>query len=270
MNKNEQKIIIPGPCSADSERQTIAAATMVVSVITAICGNKAKIAVRSPMVKQPTLPSEWTGPGEKGLVWLLRICNESGVGVATEITSKQDALAVARQCNKLGAVGFVGWLGSKTGSGRHLTEWFKIIKDLPNLKVFVKNPAQEDPREWRGRVGWILEAGIPAADIHLVDRGYAPQGRENPKGHRNLLNFGLSNQIQLELKLGGTCLDPQHSGGTPDKALEILREDPLGNKRHAWMLEACPSPTLTDEKQRLNLSNFIKAIEIISVGLNHD
>jgi len=266
----DRKILIAGPCSAKSERQTVAAAVMVVSVTRAICDDRLDIFVRSPMTKEPTFPTDWTGPGEKGLRWLIKACNELGVSPSSEITDIKDARAAARQCNKLRAHGFFAWFGSKKSTGGHLAEWSVIIKDIPNLRVGIKNPPQKDPREWEGRIRWVLEAGIPPESIHLIDRGFAPQGRDNPLGHRNLLNFQYSPVLQEQFHLGETCLDPQHSGGSPEKALAILENDPLGCDRSIWMLEACPTQTLTDEKQRLDLCHFVSAMRIISRRLDYE
>lgn len=263
----EKKILIAGPCSAKSEVQTVAAAVMVVAITKAFCRDDLDIFVRSPMTKEPTMPSKWIGPGEKGLIWLINACNDLGVNPATEITDTKDARAVARQCNKLGVHSFFAWFGSKANTSHELAEQSVIIKDIPNIQIGVKNPPQEDSREWEGRVSWIMDAGIPKEKIHLIDRGFAPQGRDNPLGHRNLLNFQISQNLREKLQLGETGLDASHSGGSPNNTLAILKKDPLGNRRSLWVLEACPTLTLTDDTQRLDCERFIEAMKIISQSI---
>lgn len=219
----EKKILIAGPCSAESERQTVAAAVMVVSMVQAICGQDSmEVFIRSPLTKEPTFPSNWTGPGEKGFKWLIRVCNELGVKPATEVTSVSEAKTIVRLCNQIGVHGLFAWFGSRLFKGEVIKELTEIFKDLPNLHIGVKNPPNENVRGWEGRVQWALAGGVDKKTTFLIDRGFDPQGRDNPFGLRNIPNeditFGLSDKLGC-----GRIKDPVHSGGTPENALGVLR-----------------------------------------------
>lgn len=263
----EQKIIIAGPCSAESQRQTNEAARMVVLEVLNIT-NRLDIFVRSPMTKEPTFPSDWTGPGAEGFRWLVKICNEFKVKPATEITSPNEAKAVARISNKLGIHGLFVWFGSLHFKGKDIRDSIQILKDVPNLKIGIKNPPNDNSRNWRGRINWAMEGGANTQNLILIGRGHDPQNLKNPLGLRNLPNH--EETIFLgEMRGLKIILDPSHMGGTPEKVLKILQDAP-NTKFDGWMIETCPSPTKTDEKQRLDPQNFKKALSIIAQSLQHD
>ena len=263
----EKKILIAGPCSAESERQTVAAAVMVTSMVQAIIGRDiVEVFIRSPLTKEPTFPSDWTGPGEKGFRWLIKVCNELGVMPATEVTSVSEAKTIARLCNKIGVHGIFAWFGSRLFKGEVIKESTEIIKDLPNLHIGVKNPPNENVRDWEGRVQWALVGGVNEKKIFLIDRGFDPQGRNNPLRLRNIPNEEMT--FMLSDKLGCRRIkDPVHSGGSPEKALEVLRLS-QSKKFNGWMLYASPTPTKTDEKQRLDEFHFAEAMRIIGRSMN--
>lgn len=264
----EQKIIIAGPCSANSESQTREAAHMVVSVASSILNQSMDIFVRSPMTKEPTFPSDWTGPGEKGFIWLVHICNELRVKPATEITTPDEAKAVVKICNRFGIHGLFVWFGSKCFGGVDIRDSVKILKSIPNIKIGFKNPPNDNSREWQGRIAWAMNGGVDTDSFFFIGRGHDPQKSKNPLGLRNLPNYEETISLAMHTKMG-TILDPSHMGGTPEKVLKVLQNAP-NNKFDGWMIEACPTPTWTDREQRLNRNDFTKAMQIIAQSLIHD
>lgn len=264
----EQKIIIPGPCSAETLRQINEAARMVVLETQDILKDQVDIFVRSPMTKEPTFPSDWLGPGEKGFKWLVKICNEFKVKPATEITSPNEAKTVARISNNLGIHGLFIWFGSLHFKGKDIRKSIQILRDIPNLKIGIKNPPNDNLRNWQGRIDWAMEGGANINNLLLIARGHDPQKLENPFELRNLPNHEETISLGQERKLK-IILDPSHMGGTPEKVLKVLQNAP-NTKFDGWMIETCPTPTKTDEKQRLDLQNFRKALGIIAQSLQHD
>ncbi len=262
----EQKIIIAGPCSAESQRQTIEAAMMVVSEVRAVFSKQdMNICVRSPITKESTFPSDWTGPGEKGFRWLVNICNELQVKPATEITTPEDAKIVAKICDKFGIHGLFVWFGSVRFRGMDIKDSVQILKDIPHLKIGIKNPPNENSRTWRGRIDWALAGGANVKNLHLIGRGHDPEGSKNHLMLRNLPNYDETIFLG-EMRGLKIILDPSHMGGTPARVLEVLKNAP-NNEFDGWMIEACPTPTKTDENQRLDLQNFRKALGIIAQSL---
>ena len=260
----EQKIIIAGPCSAESEIQTWIAATMVTTAISAVLGkNKVRVAIRSPLTKEPTFPSTWIGPGEEGFRWLVDACKESDAIPATEITSVQEAIVVLRLCNELQVNKLFIWFGSRFFKGQEIKKAIHLLMNgVTDLQVGLKNPPNANTRDWEGRIAWALAGGIAPSNLWLIGRGHDPQGLDNPLELRNLPND--EETMSLGKKHGLKIIsDPSHKGGTSEKVLTVLQETP-NDQFDGWMLETCPTRTKTDDKQRLDTENFIQAVQVIS------
>ena len=77
----KRPIIIAGPCSAETEEQIMQTAT-------ALADKGIKI-FRAGIWKPRTKPGGFEGVGEKGLAWLLRVKQETGMYVTTEVATSK-------------------------------------------------------------------------------------------------------------------------------------------------------------------------------------
>ena len=94
-------VIISGPCSAETEEQTVATAKQIAAT--------GKVhALRAGIWKPRTRPGQYEGAGEEGLKWLIAAKKETGLPVTTEVANA----AHVEACLKAG-VDFL-WVGART------------------------------------------------------------------------------------------------------------------------------------------------------------
>ncbi len=80
-HKENQPIIIAGPCSAETEEQVMDTAQQ-------LSANGCKI-FRAGVWKPRTKPGCFEGNGEKALPWLKRVKDETGMLIATEVATPE-------------------------------------------------------------------------------------------------------------------------------------------------------------------------------------
>ena len=101
-------VIIAGPCSAETEQQTLDAAR-------ALSALGVKV-FRAGIWKPRTHPGSFEGIGTHGLKWLQRVKKEYGMKVATEVASEKHVF----ECIKYG-IDMV-WLGARTTANPFLVQ----------------------------------------------------------------------------------------------------------------------------------------------------
>src|SRR5678815_2228136 len=80
-------IIISGPCSAETEEQTVATAKQLAAT--------GKIhALRAGIWKPRTRPGQYEGSGVEGLKWLIAAKKETGLPVTTEVANAAHVLSL--------------------------------------------------------------------------------------------------------------------------------------------------------------------------------
>ena len=78
-------IVIAGPCSAETEQQTLETAQALHAI-----GIKV---FRAGIWKPRTLPGGFEGVGDRGLAWLRTVKSETGMMVATEVATVEHVRA---------------------------------------------------------------------------------------------------------------------------------------------------------------------------------
>jgi hypothetical protein len=272
-----ERTIIPGPCAANTERQMFMSGEMIATVASALLGEVLRknitLGLRGPGTKETTSPRDdgWTGPHEDGFIWLFKTSKHFDLLPATEIVSVDEAKIVALLCKAMNIDKLFIWFGSRLSKGKVIRDATEILMGVPNLKlkVGVKNPSDGSIKSWRGRFDWLKDLRLdPMQQLFAIDRGRTPlEGELNPDNLRNFSIHDTTWQIINEIGCKG-LKDPSHSGGTPKNVLNQLETCPRWFSGHIF--EACPTETLTDEIQRLDHPNFIKAMEIIAQSLQYD
>ena len=116
----QSPVIIAGPCSAETQEQTLATARQL---------NEIGIKIfRAGLWKPRTMPGAFEGVGTAGLQWLRRVKEETGMMVATEVAT-QEHVALA-------------------------------LKGHSDVIVLVKNPVNPDIDLWIGALQRVYNAGI--------------------------------------------------------------------------------------------------------------
>lgn len=231
---NKEKLILAGPCSAESEEQLVQTAlelkkTGIVDII------------RAGIWKPRTNPGGYEGPGTKGLSWLAKAKEVTGLKTATEVaTSKHLEDALHFDVDVL-------WIGARTTvnpfSVQNLADAFKGT----NATVLIKNPVNPDLKLWVGAVERIQKAGI--SNIGLIHRGFSSYGNIE---YRNAPIW----QIPIEMKrlfpeIPMIC-DPSHICGNRHNLQDISQKS-LDLDYNGLIIETHRNPeeALTDKEQQI-------------------
>ena len=227
-------VIIAGPCSAETEQQTLDAARALSAI-----GVKV---FRAGIWKPRTMPGCFEGVGDAGLQWLQRVKSETGMAVATEVATVEHVRAA------LDAGIDILWIGARTSANPFaMQDVADLLKGHEEVTVLVKNPVNPDLELWMGALQRIHNAGITR--LGAVHRGFSSAGqhiyRNDPQWH-----------IPFELRRhapGMTLLcDPSHIGGKR-QYVEQLSQIALDTGFDGLMIEShChPENALSDSAQQV-------------------
>lgn len=243
-------IIIAGPCSAETERQTLDTARALSAI-----GLKF---FRAGVWKPRTMPGGFEGVGDVGLPWLQAVKRETGMLVATEVATVDHVRAA------LDAGIDILWMGARTSANPFaMQDIADMLHGHDEVTVLVKNPLNPDLDLWIGALQRIQGAGITR--LAAVHRGFSSAGqhvyRNDPQWH-----------IPFELRRyapGMTILcDPSHIGGKRD-FVEPLAQQALDMGFDGLMIEShCdPCNALSDSAQQVtpdDLSAILQRLVIRS------
>lgn len=170
--KSKRPIIIAGPCSAETEKQTMETCRKI--------AESGKVDVlRAGVWKPRTAPGGFEGAGLQALSWMARAREETGLPIAVEIATAKHAEA-ALEYN----VDII-WIGARTtGNPFSVQEIANALKGTDAV-VLVKNPMNPDLNLWAGAIARLRGAGIE--DVGFIHRGFSSYGasiyRNNPMWH---------------------------------------------------------------------------------------
>lgn len=192
----QRPIIISGPCSAETEEQTLETARELASYGIKI--------FRAGIWKPRTKPGGFEGVGEPGLKWLRRVKEETGMFTATEVANAAHVKAALRE-----GVDML-WIGARTSANPFAMQEvadaiFETGKDVP---VLVKNPVNPDLELWIGAMERLYNAGLRM--IGAIHRGFSAYGKHL---YRNMPQWHIP--IELHRRHPGLPIihDPSHIGG---------------------------------------------------------
>lgn len=236
----QDKIIIAGPCAAESEEQLMATAK-------AICSSyDGPLIFRAGVWKPRTNPNTFQGIGEQALAWLQRIQQTMNIAVATEVATASHVV----QAMQMG-IDYL-WIGARTSANpiqvQALTDVIAQQLDKHSthrLKgLLVKNPMHQDAALWIGNIERMERLGIPVWAVH---RGCSHQPAWE-------MAYTL-HQTRPDIPL---LIDPSHMGGNKEAIAPLLT--------NAWALQydgamiethINPQDALSDAKQQLSPDELV-------------
>lgn len=231
----EQRILIAGPCSAETLDQTLCTAQALKSLGVRI--------FRAGVWKPRTNPESYAGPGKDGLKWLQQVKNEMGMCVATEVATPEhvnDALDAG--------IDFL-WIGARTTANPFAVQ--EIADTLANRKaqvgVLVKNPINPDLELWIGALQRLYNAGIRR--IAAIHRGFSSFGQHL---YRNEPQWQIPIELKRRISNLPIICDPSHMGGKPE-LIAPLSQQALDMGFDGLMIEChCnPDKALSDRQQQI-------------------
>ena len=202
------KVIIAGPCSAETREQTLATASGLT--------NAGIDLFRAGLWKPRTRPGGFEGCGEEGIGWLQEVKEKTGLKVATEVASAHHVEAAIK-----GGIDVI-WLGARTTTNPFAVQ--EIAEAIARFGteqtgVLVKNPANPDLELWIGAIQRIYNAGIRR--ISAIHRGFSVYG---PSAYRNPPQWHIPIELHRRIPELQLIFDPSHTGGKKELVKPLARE----------------------------------------------
>ena len=191
---NVRPFVIAGPCSAETEEQTLATARQ---LALKGCHN-----FRAGVWKPRTKPGGFEGCGEKALPWMAEVKKETGMLISTEVaTPKHVELALQYGIDIL-------WIGARTTANPFAMQALADSLRGVDIPVFVKNPVNPDLELWIGAMERLNQAGIQR--LGAIHRGFSSYEQ---KIYRNAPMWQIPIELRRRIPALPIICDPSHIGG---------------------------------------------------------
>ena len=203
----KKPLIIAGPCSAETEEQTLDTARQLADLGIKI--------FRAGIWKPRTKPGGFAGVGSQGLKWLKKVKEETGMYVATEVATHQHVTeALAEGIDMI-------WIGARTSANPFaMQEIADTLKELnADIPVLVKNPVNPDLELWIGAMQRIYNAGI--RQLGAIHRGFSTYGKHI---YRNMPQWHIPIELRLRFPEMPIICDPSHIGGRRELIAPLSQE----------------------------------------------
>src|SRR5882672_12968338 len=244
----KKPIIISGPCSAETEEQTIATAKQLAAT--------GKVhALRAGIWKPRTRPGQYEGAGEEGLKWLVQAKKETGLPITTEVANA----AHVEACLKAGVD--ILWVGARTTANPFSVQEIADSLKGVDIPVMVKNPVNPDIELWIGALERLNRAGI--TKLIAIHRGFS----SFDKGpFRNAPMWDIAIELKTRIPELDILCDPSHIAGNRD-LIALIAQKALDLDMAGLMIESHinPDAAWSDAKQQVTPAVLGKIISELVV-----
>ena len=225
--------LMAGPCSVESEEQTMSTARAVKAAGATI--------LRGGAFKPRTSPYEFRGLGEEGLKILAQAREETGLKIITEVMTPSDVELVARYTD-------IFQIGARNSQNYLLLE--EVGKAMK--PVMLKRGLSMLIEEWLLAAEYVMAQGNP--DVMLTERGI----RTFENATRNTFDVSAVPVLQSMSHLP-VIVDPSHAAGKR-KFVDALSLAGVAAGADGVILEVHPEPdqAMSDGAQSLNFEQFAR------------
>lgn len=232
--KNRNVIIIAGPCSAESRKQTLQSADELFS-------HCRPDVFRAGVWKSRTNINSFEGYGMKALKWLREVKNKYGIPVATEVlTPEHVELCLKEEIDYI-------WLGARTVANPFIVREICEALKGTNQGILIKNPVNPDLKLWIGAVERVMMTG--AVNISAVHRGFSTY-YNSP--YRNMPLWDIPIEMRRIMPDLPIICDPSHICGKRNCLQEIMQQA-LDLEMDGLMIEthSDPEKAMSDSEQQI-------------------
>lgn len=240
----KRPLIIAGPCSAETEQQTLATCE-------ALAATGKVDMLRAGVWKPRTKPGTFEGMGIKALPWLAEAKRRTGLPISTEV-------ATAKHIDEASAFDVdMFWIGARTTSSPFVMQEIAEALRGTDRPVYVKNPLNIDVELWVGAVERLAACGVK--NVGLIHRGFSGYGsgvlRNTPMWH-------LALEIRRRLPELPMLCDPSHICGNRAYIADISQQaadldfDGLIIESHI-----SPETALSDASQQLTPADLVALLD---------
>lgn len=230
-------IVVSGPCSAETEEQTIQSCLGVAAQGASI--------LRAGIWKPRTRPGSFEGVGNVGLPWLKTASRLTGLPITTEVANARHVYeALKNQVDIL-------WLGARTTvnpfSVQEIADALKGV-DIP---VMIKNPINPDLKLWMGAFERFQKVGINK--IAAIHRGFAVH---HNKEYRNQPQWEIPIELRRRMDIEVIC-DPSHICGKRETLFKVAQKA-MDLNFDGLMIEShiTPEKAWSDAAQQVTADDF--------------
>jgi chorismate mutase len=252
---NTQKILIAGPCAAESKEQLYKTAEELFEFHINISDYFDFKYFRCGIWKARTNPDDFQGIGSVAFEWLKEIKEQFGFKICVEVASKEHTSLCIK--NNIDAI----WVGARTTVNPFLVQEIADIVQHSSLSVLVKNPINPDINLWLGAIQRFRNAGIK--DVMAVHRGFSI---ENEHVYRNAPCWEIPVALKMKLPDIPMLCDIAHIAGNvhlqqtvAQTAINYGFDGLMAELHHA------PEKALSDSKQQLLPSQFAHLLNAITL-----
>lgn len=244
----DRPLMIAGPCSAESQEQ-------ITKTALALAKNCKPPVFRAGIWKPRTRPGTFSGVGTKGLEWMKKVKEETGMRVTVEVASPRHLEA----CLKAGID--IVWLGARTVSNPFSVQEISEALKGVQIPVLVKNPLNPDIDLWIGAIERVSNAGI--SRIAAVHRGFSPFERTR---FRNMPKWEIPIELRRRIKEIPLICDPSHISGDSLMVPELAQKA-MDLNMDGLMVEVHykPDVALSDSRQQLSPSGYCAMLSKLEV-----
>lgn len=252
---HENKIIIAGPCSAESESQVLGTAWQLHDIGVRI--------FRAGIWKPRTKPGSFEGIGEEGLPWLRKVKEETGMLVATEVATQEHV-------NKALEAGIdILWIGARTSANPFAVQEIADAVKGTDTTILIKNPVTPDTELWAGAIERIYNAGI--RNIAAIHRGFGAYGQNT---YRNRPQWDIPLELRRKIKGISIICDPSHITGRRDLIQDVCQQA-MDLNMDGLIIESHISPdtALSDAMQQITpqvLSEILHSLVVREDNKSND
>src|SRR5574344_3084331 len=201
----QRPIVIAGPCSAETEEQTLTTARQ-------LAQNGIKI-FRAGIWKPRTKPGGFEGIGFEGLQWLKEAKKEFGMYTATEVaTGKHVFEALKAGIDIL-------WIGARTSANPFAVQEIADALRGVDIPVYIKNPVNPDLELWIGALQRLNNAGIKR--LGAIHRGFSTYDKTL---YRNTPQWQVPIELRRRIPELPILCDPSHIGGKRELVAPICQQ----------------------------------------------
>ena len=229
----KRPLVISGPCSAETEEQTLATAKELAAIGVKI--------FRAGIWKPRTRPGAFEGVGTLGLPWLKRVKEETGMYVGIEVATAHHVFeAIKHGIDIL-------WIGARTSANPFAVQEIADALKGVDIPVFVKNPVNPDLDLWIGALERINNAGI--TKLAAIHRGFSTYDKSEFRNHPQ---WQIPIELHRRLPNLPIISDPSHIAGDRN-LIEDLCQEAMDLNFDGLIVEShtCPDKAWSDASQQI-------------------
>ena len=241
--KKTGKLIIAGPCAAESQEQLLTTAT-------ALAADGKTHYLRAGAWKPRTKPGNFQGVGIEALKWLSDARIITGLPVATEVACERHVYEALKYGIDL------LWIGARTVSNPFVIQEIAEAVRGVDIPVLVKNPLSPDVDLWEGAITRFSKAGVK--EVGAIHRGFSWLKKSK---FRNEPLWEIPSELKNRLPDIPIICDPSHIAGN-STLVPIIAQRAIRNNTNGLMVEVHPNPSVaqSDGKQQLTPVEFDRLV----------